>query len=235
RLWRAARSLGAGRVDGRPARAALRRVLPFALAAVPWAIGEAWLRAHSAAAARLELGASSLAAAFVHLAQTLAGIEHAAGWLGSWTAARPSAVAFALLVVAAVWLPDPSRVARGPGGAPEPAKLGPAASPGHTSNRSAGRGAGTRARGVRGAVPFALGWLGCFAFPVWPVAYSWSSYHYTLAAVGGAVLVTRAAARITRWPWIALAGFLLWWHAAGVSAPPFTVRGHPRPGTSHLP
>jgi hypothetical protein len=84
------------------------------------------------------------------------------------------------------------------------------------------------------AVWFALGWLVVFTLPVWPVAYYWSSYYYTLAAVGGAILVTLATARMTRWPWIAFAGALLWWHAAGVSAPAFALAEDPWVGASHL-
>lgn len=66
------------------------------------------------------------------------------------------------------------------------------------------------------------------------MAYYWSSYWYTLAAVGGALLVTLAATRIARWSWVMLSGALLWWHAAGVSAPAFAVTEDPWVGTSHL-
>src|SRR5262249_28964055 len=145
---------------------------------------------------------SSLAAAFVHLAQTLAGIEHAAGWLASWAAAQPSAIAFALLAAAAFWLPDAAR-GSGEGAGASAARGGsgvrPADNLGHAAKSPVERRVGTVERRVPGAIPFALGWLGCFAIPVWPIAYSWNSYYYTLAAVGGAVLVTQAAARITRW------------------------------------
>ena len=223
----AALFLWAWRVEGVPARAAARRVLPFALALVPWAIGEWAIRAHSASAAKLAFGASGLAAAMAHLLQTLAGVEHASGWLGSWADARPSAIAFAILAAAAIGLPDrrgASGVATEAPDAGAPASGAAAAAPAREMP----------VRGLPGAVPFAIGWLVCFALPVWPVVYLWSSYHYTLAAVGGAVLVTSAAHRITRWPWIALAGFLLWWHAAGVSAPAFSVREDPWVATSHF-
>jgi hypothetical protein len=62
----------------------------------------------------------------------------------------------------------------------------------------------------------------------------WSSYYFTLAAVGAAVLVTLLARRVARWSWIALAGALLWWHAAGVSAPAFGIANDPWLGTSHF-
>src|SRR5262249_50263231 len=143
----------AWRVDRLPWRPALRRALPFAAAALPWAIGELALRRHSSSAAPLEFHAGSFAAAYVHLAQSLAGVEHPLGWLASWVAARPSPFAFALLAVAARGLPERAPAPRAVPGAPAP---------------------------VPGAVPFALAWLVGFALPVWPVCYLWSSYYYTL-------------------------------------------------------
>ena len=125
-------------VDGLRPRRAFARVLPFALAPVPWAAGEFALRAHSTSAEPLAFDVPDLAAAFAHLAQSLAGIEHAAGWLRSWADARPSLPAFALVAAAALWLPDRA-------GAPPPAEPGPPPVP------------------VRRALAFALGWLACFA------------------------------------------------------------------------
>jgi len=198
----------AWRVEGASPRAALRRVAPFALAALPWAAGEGFMRQHAPVAAPLRFQPDHLAAAFVHMAQSLAGIEHAAGWLGSWTAARPSALAFALLAVAARWLPERAERTPAPAPSPDPA---------------------------RGAVPFALAWIGAFTLPVWPVCYQWSSYYYTLAAVGGALLVAvLLSARIARWSWIALAGALVWWHAAGADSPAFGIEQNAWLGTSHF-
>jgi hypothetical protein len=196
-------------VDGVPPRRAFARVLPFALAPLPWAAGELALRAHSTSAEPLAFDARDLAAAFAHLAQSLAGIEHAAGWLRSWADARPSPIAFALVAAAAIWLPERT-------GSPATAE---AATPPVPAPR---------------AVAFALGWLACFALPVWPVTYAWSGYYYTLAAVAGALLVTLAARRVGRWAWIGLAGALLWWHAAGVSAPAFAVAKDPWTWSSHV-
>jgi hypothetical protein len=190
-------------VNGVPPREALRRVAPFALAALPWAAGEWLMRQRAPEAAPLVFRADHLVATFVHLAQSLAGVEHARGWLASWTSARPSALAFALLAVAARWLPDR-------------AEARPAAA--------------TR----RGAIPFALAWIGAFTLPVWPVCYQWSSYYYTLAAVGGALLVALLAGRIARWSWIALAGALVWWHAAGAGTPAFGIEQDAWLGTSHF-
>ncbi len=196
-------------IERLPPRRAFARVLPFGLALAPWLAGELTLHQHSRAAALYVFDPTHLAAAFAHLAQSLAGVEHAAGWLGSWAQARPSVIAFTLLAAAAVWLPE--RAAQ------------PAA------DDSVPRTLPT----VR-VVGFALGWCVLFALPVWPVAYMWSGYYYTLAAVGGAVLVTLACARVARWSWIGLAGALLWWHAAGVSSPAFALRADPWTWTSHL-
>ncbi len=194
------------RIDHLPARRALARTLPFTLAALPWAVGEVLLRQQSTAAHPLVWGGASLAAAFLHLLQSLAGIEHAAGWLRSWSEARPSLVAFALLTLAAIALPDRASPA-------EP---------------------GERRVPMREVVMFAVAWCAAFTLPVWPVAHLWSGYYYTLAVVGGAVLVACAAARLARWSWIVFAGALLWWHAAGVSPRAFALRENPWSGTSHV-
>jgi hypothetical protein len=169
--------------------------------------GEWWLRQHSPGPARLEFDASHLAAAFAHLPQALAGIEHAAGWLASWGEARPSVLAFALVALVARWLPDVPAAA---------ASVEPPAIP------------------VPRAVEFAILWCFVFTLPLWPVAYSWSGYYYTLAAVGGAVLVTLAAVSLTRWRWVLFAGVVLWWHAAGVAPAAFAQRDDAWTGTSHI-
>ena len=210
----------AWRVDGAPARDALRRVAPFALAVLPWAAGEWWLRGHAPEAAALAFRGDHLAAAFVHLGQSVAGVEHARGWLASWSAARPSAIAFALLAFAARWLPDRAGAAPSPG-APAPTRAPGTAPAGGPVLRT-------------GAPAFAFAWIVGFTLPVWPVVYFWSSYYYTLAAVGAALLVALLASRVTRWSWIALAGALVWWHAAGVSAPAFGLSKDPWLGTSHF-
>src|SRR5262249_53186270 len=64
-------------VAGLPPRRAFARALPYAIALVPWAAGEWLLRAHSASAARFAWDGTSFAAAYAHLAQSLAGVEHA--------------------------------------------------------------------------------------------------------------------------------------------------------------
>ena len=193
-------------VERLSARRAFARVLPYALALLPWALGEAWLRQTSASTTPLVFQPAHLAAAFVHLVQSLLGIEHASGWLATWSNARPSVIAFVLMAAVALFLPD----------------------------RSEPESADEARPSLRAGLLFALGWLALFTLPVWPVAYYWSSYYYTLAAVGGALLVTLAAARVARWTWIALAGVLLWWNAAGVGAPAFAVVNDPWIGTGHF-
>lgn len=195
------------RIDGDSPRRAFERSWPVAAAALPWLAGEWWLRRHSPGAARLEFDASPLAAAFAHLPQALAGIEHASGWLASWGEARPSVLAFALVALVTLTLPD------------KPA----AAEPGEP-----------RVIPARRAVEFALLWCMVFTLPLWPVAYSWSGYYYTLAAAGGAVLVALATTRLSRWRWVLFAGVLLWWHAAGVGPAAFAQREDPWTGTSHI-
>jgi hypothetical protein len=192
-------------VEGRNPRAAFARVLPFALGALPWLVGESLLRQHSAVAARLVFDATHLGAATVHLVQALAGIEHAAGWFASWSLARPSVPALVLLGAIALLLPA-----------------------------RATEGTRVEALAPRRVAGFALVWCALFTLPVWPVAYLWSGYYYTLAAVGGAVLLALAARRLARWGWVTLCLGLLWWHAAGIASPAFALREDPWTGTSHL-
>ncbi len=194
------------RIERESARRALARTLPFALAALPWAVGEFLLRQQSTATNALVWGGASFAAAFLHLLQSLAGVEHAAGWFHSGSAARPSLEAFALLTLAAVALKDRAT----------PAEPGEWFAP------------------TRDTLGFAVAWCAAFTLPVWPVVYLWSGYYYTLAAVGGAVLVACAVTRIARWSWIVFAGALLWWHAAGVSPRAFALRADAWTGTSHV-
>lgn len=187
-------------------RRALLRALPYAAAAIPWAVGELVLRQHSSVAGRLAFDATHLAAGFVHLLQSFAGVEHAAGWIGSWAEARPSLPAFVLLGLVAVLLPD----------------------------RAVPVTPDERTPPTREVALFGIAWSLLFALPAWPVAYFWSGYYYTLAAVGGAILVALLAARLARWSWVVSLGVLLWWHAAGVSPRAFALREDPWIGTSHV-
>lgn len=194
------------RIAGVAPRRALFTALGFAAAALPWAAGELVLRQNSIAASRLAFDGTHLAASLVHMLQAFAGVEHAAGWLRAWADARPSLPAFVLLGLVAAVLPDRA------------APLDPDARPVRT----------------RESVTFALAWCVLFALPTWPVAYFWSGYYDTLAAVGAAVLVALAAGRLARWSWVVFAGALLWWHAAGIAPRAFALREDPWIATSHV-
>jgi hypothetical protein len=194
------------RIAGIAPRRALLTALGFAAAALPWAAGEIVLQQHSVSASRLVFDGTHLSASFVHMLQALAGVEHASGWLRSWAEARPSLPAFVLLGLAAMVLPD----------------------------RAAPPGSDARTVPAIEGVTFAFAWCVLFALPTWPVAYIWSGYYDTLAAVGGAIFVALAAGRLARWGWVVLVGALLWWHAAGVAPRAFALREDPWIGTSHV-
>ncbi len=88
--------------------------------------------------------------------------------------------------------------------------------------------------GARGPIAFAAVWCVAFALPIGPVVHTWSAYYYTLAAVGGALLVGLAFRRLDRWAWVGLTTALLWWHAAGSGVAAFAVSDRPWGWTSHL-
>lgn len=187
---------------------ALRRVAPSALALAAWAAGEWHLRASAAAAAHLRTGYAPLAAAFAHLVQSLVGADSPEGLPGALATAGPSVLALALLAPLAAWLPATPR-----GAAPAV----PAAP-----------------RPMRVALRFSFAWLVAFTLPVVPVTFSWSAYYYTLAAVGGAVLVALAARALSRWGFVILTFALVWWHAIACAVPAFAVVDDPWGWTGHL-
>src|ERR1044072_4919491 len=86
----------------------------------------------------------------------------------------------------------------------------------------------------RAVLGFALAWLVAFALPVGPVSYSWSSYYYTEACVGAALLVGFLWSRADRRTWIGLTAGLLWWHAGGAGARAFAIADNRWVWTSHL-
>jgi hypothetical protein len=97
------------------------------------------------------------------------------------------------------------------------------------------RGAVTEApRPARAALTFGAAWLLAFALPIGPVAPRWSGYYYTLFAVGGALLVGIACARLRAVGWLVLATALLWWHAGATSARAFAVVERPWGWTSRV-
>lgn len=196
--------LWAWRIEGRRAGEALRRVAPFALPLLAWAAGEAWLRANAPAPATLHFGPLELLAAFAHLPQSLVGLENPLGMPQALWSSLPSFAALAALGALA-W-------------------LRPATAPS----------AGSAAPRAAHANAFGLAWLAAFALPVAPVVATWSGYYYTLAAVGGAVLVAAHAARLSRRAFAVAVVVALWWHAAASAVPAFAVADDAWGWTSHL-
>lgn len=185
----------AWRVEGQPARAALRRIAPFTLPVLLWALGS-WLfvRGEPFDGAGSALTPGSVAAAFVHLVQALTTIEFPSQLTSALLSVTPSLSALALLLAATFAFGATSRP--------------PAA--GETPPR-------------RTSLFFACAWLALFTLPIVPVVAIWSSYYYTLASVGGALLVALLA---RRWPPAAtsiLAAGLLWLHAGVSAIPSFAV------------
>lgn len=91
-----------------------------------------------------------------------------------------------------------------------------------------------RPTGAQRPILFAVAWCLAFGVPVGPVAHTWSSYYFTLAAVGGALAVGSAFRRLDRWSWLGLTAGLLWWHAAGSGVRAFAIADRPWGWTSHL-
>lgn len=182
-----------------------RRLAPYLVVGALWLLVALWIRArHPAAAAFLRFTPEQFLAALVHGLQSLLGLDHPAGWLRGMLENGPAWLALVPFAALAFWI-------RGTG--PDP-------------------GAGAW-RSPRAPALFALAWFVVFSLPVGPVVHTWSAYYYTLAAVGGAVLVGMACRRIGRIGWIALATVLLWWHA-GSSGPAIAVADRPWGWTSHL-
>ncbi len=116
--------LWAWRIERRTARAALRRVAPFALPVVLWVLGEAALRAGSPAAASLRFDPGALAAALAHAAQSLVGLENPTGLLAGFRSAAPSVAALAAFGALALWFPGARRAEQDAPGTPHPALFG---------------------------------------------------------------------------------------------------------------
>jgi hypothetical protein len=77
-------------------------------------------------------------------------------------------------------------------------------------------------------------WLLAFGVVIGPVAAIWSSYYYTLFAVGGALAAGWLARRLGALGWIVLCLALVWWHGAATSARAFAVKEDAWVWTSHL-
>ena len=210
-------------VRGRAWAAIVRRVLPFAAVAAAWAAVAITMRARHAAAVRLDLAPGAFAAALVHMGQSLLGLDFPAGLGPALVSNGPAIAPLVAFVALAAWY-APAR--------PTPGVPGAAVASAPPARRS-------------GLVVFAALWAIAFALPAGPVSYGWSSYYYTLAAVGAAVVFGMLFARGDRWTWMAITSGLLWWHAANTATPArgpgfegpaqaFAVREDPWTWTSHL-
>ncbi len=220
-------------IDRRAWPETLRRVTPFGVAALVWVVVSLVMRARHAAAAPLDLSLPAFAAAFAHSVQSLLGLDHPAGWMSSLATHGPELLPLLCFATAAFLIGEDGKPPRGPSGtlAAHPASLTEA------SARSAIRGyAGLRLTGgaSRRFAAFACLWLVAFTIPTGPVSYAWSSYYYTLAAVGAAILVGIACARADRWVLLGLAAGLVWWHAAGAGTRAFSIAQSRWSWTSHL-
>jgi hypothetical protein len=194
------------------ARDLARRLTPLALTAGAWlAVVVAVRVSHPSTAAFLHWAPGNFLAALVHEVQSLLGLDHPAGTARSLAKHLPPLLPWAALGAIALWL-NRDRV----------------------STPSGADGAAASVRGARGALGFAALWLVAFGLPVGPVAHVWSGYYYTLAAVGGALIVGLLLRDIDRWGWLGLVVGLLWWHAGGSGTRAFAVADRPWGWTSHL-
>jgi hypothetical protein len=207
-------------IERRPARDAMRRVAPFAVCGLIWiaiAVGRRW----NAPPLPLHFDLEHFTAGYVHLVQSLLGLEHPAGMLASLASHPPAIVPLIALAAAAFVL-----------AAPRPAKTVGAVSVAPAAGRAADRAGDTRARGEAA--------IGSVAHkPARPdtiAAARFAGYGSSPSAghrPGGRDvelvllharrrrrrdLVGSRAATDRRLSWIALAAGLLWWHA-GAPAP----------------
>ena len=231
-------------VERRPWPGLARRVLPFVMLALSWGAVSLLMRARQPGAPPLDFSPPAFAAGFVHLVQSLLGLEHPPGIGTALLANGPPLVPLVLLAALAFWYPPDARSAaasKGRAGDAGPDRTaavsaeGPAGDPGPERAAAAAEPlAGGTSPARRALLAFAVTWLLAFAIPAGPVSYSWSSYYYTLAAVGAALIAGFVFARADRWTWLALATGLLWWHAAGSRSPAFAVTEQRWVWTSHL-
>ena len=196
-------------VRGASPRDTARRLGPFLGVGAGWLVLMFAVRARFGGPLPLHFELGALIATFAHLGQSLLGIEHPAGFLGSLLLHPPPLVPLALLAIGVFAL----------GGSAPPATAAAATTP-----------AAARDTPYR----FAGFWLLAFALVIWPVVYTWSGYYYTLAAVGAALLVALAARRLDRWGAVLLAAGLLWWHTGGSSTRAFAIMDQPWGWTSHV-
>jgi hypothetical protein len=195
-----------------PWRAVLRRLTPFAGVAGAWLVATLVVRSgHSGAATFLSFAPGNFVAAYVHLVQSVVGLEHPAGFLRALASPRLDLPALALFAALALWL-VPAR-----GAAPATAGTGP---PPPVPTRS--------------ALAFGLAWVLAFGFVTGPVAAIWSAYFYTLAAAGVAIVVAVWARRLTPLGWLVLVPALLTVHGTARANRAFAARDDAWGWTSHL-
>ena len=190
-----------------PSAALRRRLAPFGAVAALWLAATIWMRGHETRTlpTLLHFTPESFAAGWVHEIQSLLGLDHPPGFGTSLLRNGPAPLALLCLGAVVFLLPPP-----------------------------APRGAEGRPWLESRVSRFAALWLLAFGFVVGPVAATWSSYYYTLAAVGAALLVGSAFRRVSAPGWLMLAGGLLWWHAAGAGVRAFAVADRPWGWTTHL-
>ena len=187
--------------------AAQRRLFPFLIVLALWGGVTLWVRSQ-AAAQPLHFGPQHFVAGYVHGLQSLLGLEHPSGFLRGLLHPGSASWVWVTLVPALLLL--------------IPAGLAMRDAPAHTGSRR------------RNVVLFAGAWLLAFGIVTGPVAAGWSSYYYTLFAVGGSILVGLACIRIRPADWLLLCAGLLWWHAGATSARAFATAENPWVWTSHL-
>src|SRR5262249_16773260 len=158
-----------------------------------------------AARAPLAFDLSHFAAAYAHMLQTLVGLESLPLGLASLLRHGPSPVPLVVLGVSALGLARSAAPPADPPGSRDP----------------------------RALMPWGCLWLLVFGVVIGPVADSWSAYYYTLAAVGGAVVVGNLLRRARP---IVLAGVVtlgLWVHAGASATRAFAIVQRPWVWTSH--
>lgn len=212
--WFGAPDASGARVRPRPAALA-RRMAPFAMIGVLWACVVLVQRArHPVSAAELHFEPGHFLAALAHGIQSLLGLEHPPG-LARGLAGNPPALVPLVALGALAWFLPP----RAPGGTAAPPAGGATWDPVPPD---------------RSILAFAASWWAAFTLPVGPVVQTWSAYYYSLAAVGGAIVVGLACRRLDRWGWVGLTTVLLWWHAGSSATTAFAVADRPWGWTSHL-
>jgi hypothetical protein len=222
-------------IAGRAWREAVRRATPALVATVAWLGAMLAMRAlHPGSAAFVRWSPGDFVAGYLHGLQSLLGLEHPPGIVRGLLSRGPDLLALGAFALLALWV-APGRGAPATDGAGDRAADGTAAVDGAPAETARETLAPSPVRPApRAVAAFAAAWLVAFGFVIGPVAHAWSSYFYTLFAVGGATLVALLLRRIGRASWLALVAVLLWWHAGATATRAFAVSGSPWVWTSHL-